>query len=132
MVNHKGEGVLHLAATSAPAVKMFLNRGLDINRRDAKGLTALHHAARHAADETIPLLLAAGADVDARDNDGNTPLHMIFFGDEFWPDIEFPTFQALVAGGAQKSIRNSQGETAFDLARRFSDPGEYLHLLDPR
>ena len=129
VVNNEGRGVLHLAANWTPALKHFLKRGLTINAGDKTGLTPLHYAARGAADEEIPLLLSEGANVNAQDDDGNTPLHIIFFSDEFRPDIEFPTFKALVDGGADKTIKNKEGETPYDLAKKYQYPAEYLELL---
>ena len=48
------------------------------------------------------------------------------------PDIEFPTFQALIDAGADRSLRNKEGKTAFDLAVQWRYPQEYLHLLNPQ
>lgn len=107
----------------------FLKRGLNINARDKTGLTTLHYAARGAADETIPLLLSEGSNANAQDDDGNTPLHIIFFSDEFRPDIEFQTFKALVDGGADKTIKNKKDKTPYDLAKKYQYPAEYLELL---
>ena len=130
-MNNNGQGVLHLAGGWAQVLKLFLGYGLDANARDQTGLAPLHYAARGLSDDSIPLLLSAGARVNAQDDDGNTPLHIIFFSEEFRPDIEFPSFKALVDGGADKTIANKAGETAFDLARKYRYPAEYLELLTP-
>ncbi len=46
-----------------------------VNCRDARGWTALHHAAFNGQTSIIQILVAHGAVVDAMDKDGATPLH---------------------------------------------------------
>jgi len=46
-------------------VKAFLGRGIDINAKDTRNLTALQYAAEEGHKEVVDLLLANGADVDA-------------------------------------------------------------------
>ncbi len=55
----------------------------------------------------------------------------MFFSEEFRPDIEFPTFLALVAAGVDRSLKNNDGKTAFDLGVEYEYPEEYLKLLNP-
>jgi ankyrin repeat protein len=49
---------------------------LNINARDTKGWTALHHAADSGCCETVEFLLQRGADVNARTDEGSTPLSL--------------------------------------------------------
>jgi len=51
-------------ADSIEAVKMLLERGLDVNAVDNAGLTAMHGAASRGANGVIEALLAAGAKLD--------------------------------------------------------------------
>ena len=127
--NANGQTALHLAAACPQCVRPLLKRGAVVDVKDEEGRTPLHFAAGGLADESIRLLVNAGAKVDAQDHQGNTPLHTIFFGDELRPDIEFPTFQALVEAGANRAVRNHEGKTAFDLAMQWDYPSEYLRLL---
>lgn len=70
-----------LAAVDAcdiEAVKGFLDAGVDINEKDANGVTALMHAIdlydkKGAADIAV-LLIDEGADLDRRDKDCDTAL----------------------------------------------------------
>ena len=62
---------------SLECVKLLLTRGrgkIDVNAQDAKGATALHHAALKRYPQMVAALLAAGADPNVRDNRGHTPL----------------------------------------------------------
>jgi ankyrin repeat protein/transglutaminase-like putative cysteine protease len=55
-------------------VKAFLEKGVDVNAKDAEGMTPLHLAAYGGHREIVEFLLSQGADVHAKDNDGRTPL----------------------------------------------------------
>jgi hypothetical protein len=46
-----------------------------VNRVDARGCTALHHAADGDKIDIAEALIDAGANINARDDDGATPLH---------------------------------------------------------
>ncbi len=55
------------------AVKVLLDRHIDINAANDQGLTALHYAAM-ASDDIVRLLAANGANLEAKDKQGRTPL----------------------------------------------------------
>ena len=58
-------------------VQTLLSKGeVDVNKRDAVGLTSLHFASQRGARDIVSLLLEAGADATACSNDSMTPLHM--------------------------------------------------------
>ncbi|MBA2651111.1 MAG: ankyrin repeat domain-containing protein [Tatlockia sp.] len=60
-----------------------LDKGANINARDAEGRTGLHIAAWHNWDEVGQLLLARGANIEAQMCDSGTPLHdAVAFGSE--------------------------------------------------
>jgi ankyrin repeat protein len=52
----------------------LLDAGAGIDVRDARGRTALHHAAAIGYTQAVTLLAARGADLTAQDADGLTPL----------------------------------------------------------
>ena len=74
-------GALHAASGGArlELVRLLLDAGADVNRRDRhSGRTPLHAAVSAGtggdAPEIVPVLLAAGADVDATTSDGASAL----------------------------------------------------------
>jgi hypothetical protein len=120
-----------MAASWPKCLELVIPLKLSINDPDAEGTTPLHLAAQSGDAAVVQALVRAGAAVNAQDHSGNTPLHSIFFGEEFRPDIEFPVFHAMVAAGVDRSIRNTEDKTAFDLATQWHYPMEYLELLKP-
>ncbi len=52
----------------------LLDAGAAIDVRDARGRTAVHHAAAIGYTDVVALLAASGADLEAQDADGVTPL----------------------------------------------------------
>jgi ankyrin repeat protein len=56
------------------AAEALLDAGAGVDARDARGRTALHHAAAIGYTEVVAVLAARGADLRAQDADGVTPL----------------------------------------------------------
>jgi uncharacterized protein len=100
-----------------PVVRLLLDSGVDVNRAYDAELTALMWAAGHADNasdseslRTVDLLLERGAKVDSRDDRGRTPLMIAAALNH--ADI----VRALIAAGADKSLRDRAGKSAADLA----------------
>ena len=55
--------------------RYLLDNGADLDGKDRKGRTALHHAATSLDPAICEFLIRRGADVNARDNSGTTVLH---------------------------------------------------------
>lgn len=55
--------------------KYLIAHGADVNGRDRRDSTALHHAATSLNPAICEFLISSGADVNARDNNGTTVLH---------------------------------------------------------
>ncbi len=110
------EQTIHTALTeSTPArIQVLLDRGANIEARNARGATPLITAATKGNLALVLLLLNQGADVEARDRDGNTALH------EASLQSHLPCVDALLTAGARTSVRNELGFTALHQAvRRF-------------
>ena len=73
-----GNTVLHYAADweYSNAIVTLIEKGADINAKNANGETCLFNAAKCNNPELIQLLVNKGASVKERDNLGSTPLHI--------------------------------------------------------
>ncbi len=113
------------------AVEWLLARGADVNAVSARevnprvkngavatGLfTPLLLAAATGGPEVVQKLLEAGADIDAQDVRGLTPLMLAIATDH----ADIRTIRLLLKRGANAVIRDREGLTAADWARRYSD-----------
>ncbi|MBA5871616.1 MAG: hypothetical protein GDA68_16715, partial [Nitrospira sp. CR2.1] len=114
--NTPSQFALHTALTEgSPArVEILLDRGADIEARNAEGATPLITASRLGNLALVSLLLKQGAQIDATDRNGNTALHEASFHNHT------PCVDALLAAGAGTSARNRLGFTPLHQAvRRF-------------
>ena len=110
------EQSIHTALTesSTTRTQVLLDRGANIEARNARGATPLITAAGRGNLPLVLLLLSQGAQVAAQDHDGNTPLHEASF------QSHLPCVEALLTAGAQTTIRNELGFTPLHQAvRRF-------------
>ena len=97
------------------AVKIFINRGANVNASDQYGNTALHWAAISGGvnfTAALEVLLDNGCDINARNRDGCTPL---FFASCC---NKIKAVETLLERGADDSIKGTAGETALEIARR--------------
>ena len=86
--------------------RRWIEAGADVDTKDAKGRTALMHAARVGQRELAELLLDNKADVNATDNVGQTPL-MYAAG---WRHLA--SLKALLKAGVNLHARDKKGRTA--------------------
>lgn len=96
---------------NVPVVKLLLAREVEVNR---PGWTALHYAAINGSSEIVKLLLDASAYVDAESPDDKmTPVMLAAMRGRV------AAVAVLRDGGADLSLKNKEGLTALDLARRY-------------
>jgi len=98
-----------------PVVKLLLAREVEVNR---PGWTALHYAAINGSSEIVKLLLDASAYVDAESPDDKmTPVMLAAMRGRV------AAVEVLRDNGADLTLKNKDGLTAMDLARRYGQEG---------
>ncbi|CAK74742.1 unnamed protein product (macronuclear) [Paramecium tetraurelia] len=105
--------VLHTASQGdCPlTVCYYLQKGIDINIVDNKGSSPLHWAAYSGAYNAVNFLISLNANVDLQDTDTLvTPLHLATM------QANSRIVRKLLMKGADRSIKDSNGKTALDLA----------------
>ena len=75
------------------------------------GQTPLMLAVMKGSLSIVELLLAAGSNPNAQDYTGTTALMLIW-------DCDLEITKALIEAGADQRLRNKEGETALDIAKR--------------
>jgi ankyrin repeat protein len=113
VLNANGESPLMLAAIKGDLdmVAALIKKDADVNKT---GWTPLHYAASKGHLAIMNLLLENHAYIDAESPNGTTPLMMAAqYGTG-------PAVQLLLDAGADPLLKNQQGLTAIDFARRAS------------
>ena len=107
-----GDTALMVAAykRNKPAVVALLAKDAEVNK---PGWTALHYAAAIGDNEIVQLLLDKSAYIDAESPNKTTPIMMAARGGHI------RTVKLLLDEGADATLKNDQGLTAIDFARKY-------------
>ena len=97
------------------ALTSLLNKPVDINAKNATGITALMIATANGHADVVQVLLTKGADVNAKDDQGRTALTLAAFYNR--RDI----LHALLAKGSDVLVRTKDGMSPLMLAALKSD-----------
>lgn len=96
-----------ILSNNLEAVKLHIEAGTDINKKDAmSGSTPLITAASFGKNKIARALIDAGADLTLKNNDGATALHAA----AFFCRVEI--VQMLIDAKVDKTLRNNFGATA--------------------
>ena len=95
-------------------VRTLVEAGADVTGVDSSGINLIHWAAITNRAAMIPILVNAHVPINAIDDFGYTPLMYAATVDEGDTD----TVRALLAAGANPTLRNDEGRTPLQQARR--------------
>lgn len=110
--SRNGDTALMLACYKGnlPAVEALLAKGAEVNR---PGWAPLHYAAAAGHNKIVQLLLDRAAYIDAESPNKTTPIMMAARGGHIM------TVKLLLDEGADATLKNDQGMTAIDLAKKY-------------
>ncbi|EMO65136.1 ankyrin repeat protein [Leptospira borgpetersenii serovar Pomona str. 200901868] len=113
-------------------LKMYIDLKLDINEPSNSSETPLHKAGYRGYDKVVELLLEHGAKVNTptvvikqippMSSGGDTPLHYAVLSGKL------STAKILLEHGADKTIKDGDGKTPLDIAKKKGDK-ELIELL---
>lgn len=110
VAGHDGGNLLHDAAWHADLTKLLLQKSLDPNEFNQKGLQPIHVAARAGSIGSIKYLTAAGADICG-------------YSKERWAPIHY------AAENLDPSLHDAMVELGADQHARISFGGNMMHVL---
>lgn len=116
--DHLGQTPLHVLLSTnssrvSPAdIKILLDKGTNLELRDHKGRTAVHHA-MHQPKEVFDSIIGQGKAVNLQDDEGRTPLH-ILVDDSARDILSLSKLLGLIERGADIHITNKHKKTALD------------------
>jgi ankyrin repeat protein len=100
----------------AEIVQALIRAGADPMLTERSGINLLHWATITGRSNVIPVLVAARVPINAQDEHGFTPLMYAATLDTGPPE----TLINLLRAGADTRLRNTDGRTALDLAKRYN------------
>lgn len=139
--NQRGETLLHRASIrdNTRNVRWLIAHGIDANKADNSGCTALHQCIRNGCHKTLAILLEARCYVDTQANNGRTILHdaaaygdLQMLTDLFGATLDFVDpdtrdFQDMTAEDVFNTVRHENIEE--DEAQRLASMRIFIELM---
>jgi ankyrin repeat protein len=98
-------------------LQLLLENGADINATTSDGWCPIHSASRWNQADVLSILLQSGANINAQTNSGQTALHIASSDRECRQCLELLLWDK----NTDTSLKNSLGETAYDICQRTSE-----------
>ena len=92
-------------------IKALIAAKFDVNAKNFRKETALHHAAQSGYIKIVQELVKSGAELNVKDVKGNTPLHLAILRAN-----KFKAAEELIKAGADVNAKNYNGDTLLHLA----------------
>jgi len=94
------------------ASEMF-EKGADINSTFIHNTSYLHQATSYGSVEAMEVFIDHGVDLNRQDNNGDTALHKALYDHDYGME----KVAMLLESGADSSLKNKDGKTAFECAQ---------------
>jgi ankyrin repeat protein len=109
-VGYRDKNTKGTEAEALEALKLCVDRGMDINLANSRGETAVHGAASRGADTIVKYLAEHGANLNAKTGRGFTPLDVAMGKDQFSLPVPHDTTVALIKslGGNESNLHGMQ------------------------
>ncbi len=107
------------------AIKLLLNRGANPDASTINGYSALMMTCSNRNLIGSKLLVQNGADLNLVTDEGNSALHYCVR----YSKVNVDLIKMLIANGIDKTLKDSNGQTAYDIAKENKLDNEILMLL---
>ena len=114
----EGSSPFHLAALKGDLdiLKIMSDKGADLNKPDSKGMTALMYALGGEQRNAALFLIGKGVDLHALNQGKDNALH--YAAQQGYVDV----IRLLLEQRVDRNIKDKDGETPLDIARKFKHP----------
>ncbi len=116
---------LHFAARygKKEEVDLLITSGASLTTADSKGNGVLHNLVESQFMDNLAYIIKLSGNINSKNTAGLTPLHLAVRG-----NAPSQMFKMLLEAGADPNVKDGNGESAMDLAKKLANP-EVLQAL---